>query len=43
MLKDTTGTQLADSRLLKETRVKNFLADWLTGNKANTMVPSTNN
>lgn len=42
MLKDTTGMQLAYARLLKETRVRNFLADWLTGTKTNTMAPSTN-
>lgn len=35
MLKDTTGLPLANSRLLKEIRVRNFLTDGLTGTKTN--------
>lgn len=35
-MKDTTGLQLANSRLLKEKRVRNFLAEGLTGTKTNT-------
>lgn len=34
-MKDTTGLQLANSRLLKEIRVRNFLTDGLTGTKTN--------
>lgn len=42
MLKDTTGMQLANARLLKETRVRTFLAEWLRGTSTNTTALSTN-